>query len=481
MIKFKNIKFGAASAEQEATFEPHLLNQGFYDAWKIVDQAVKGPKSLFLGYKGSGKSSIGEHLRLTSEGDSSIHVNHIYLSDFPYENFKNIVGGVSSPESRFPSAWTWILLLHIVELFSRSRVKYGESEDDFDRLVTKLKSEGLFPGVDLRQIVVASSKPKVRAKLGEMIDMDWDPPNSQKMTDLDFLQIVDKLKDHAFKFKSKSKHLLVIDGLDDILFQKEIQYQSIAALILEYTRLNYQFLRANVPAKIIVLCRTELYERLPMPNKNKIRQDSAIELDWYHSPSSPESSHLVHMINKKAQLSDGNIKALFVQYFPQTIGKRDTRILFFLLSQTRHTPRDLNRLLHYIQLCVRGEKPTEPEIFAGLRHYSMKYFYPEIRDELDGYLKLEQIDEIMSALASIKKWVFTLAEFSNELRGTDTLKKMTLTKVVELLFDCSAVGNVVKGRNENFVYTFKYRNRHVNFDANQDLTVHRGLFQALRL
>lgn len=101
---------------------------------------------------------------------------------------------------------------------------------------------------------------------------------------LKFPFFVERLKAVATTFRSESRHLLVIDGLDDVLTAATVQYDSLAALVLEVSRLNSLFRRSATNAKVLLLCRTDLYERLPGPNKNKIRQDSGVSLDWYHDP-----------------------------------------------------------------------------------------------------------------------------------------------------------------------------------------------------
>lgn len=478
MINFKDINFGNASAEEESTYHPELLMEGFLDPWDIVNKSISGQKCLFLGYKGSGKSAIGEHLRLLAKIDHSLFVSHTFLSDFPYANFSKIITGEGEPESRFPSAWTWILILNLLDSFSKDEGADSAQDEQFVIAIKALQESGLLPNTDLHRTVIASSKPKFKAKIPILLEMEWDP-NKTKANDLDFLHIIDKLKSVVMNFKSSSKHLLVIDGLDDILLHKEIQYQSLAALILEFTRLNAQFAKNKVPAKIIVLCRTELYERLPGPNKNKIRQDSSIELDWYHNPQTPESSNLVHLVNNRATLSDKDIKSVFLNYFPLRVSNQP--VLFYLLQHTRHTPRDFIQLLTHIQGCSRKQKLEIPEVMAGIRNYSSKYFLPEIKDELVGYLSVSQIDELIRAISKINKLRFTLKELSEQLVSTGLLNEFTLSKITNLLFQCSAIGNVQEDYQGKRHFSFKYRNRHAFFNDNELIAVHRGLWQSLRL
>lgn len=477
MIHFKDIRFGQASAELESSYYPELLLDGFLDPWDLIEQALNGPKFLYLGYKGSGKSAIGEHLRLKSENGFTLFVNNTFLSDFPYGNFSKIVTGDAEPESRFPSAWSWILILYMIDSFSKDMGSESNMCNDFVSPVKALKSVGLLPTDDIKRTVITSSKPRFKAKLPALLEIEWDA-NSKKVTDLHFLHIIDHLKKIALQFKSDNQHVLVIDGLDDILFQKEIQYQSIAALILEVTRLNSLFYKNNIRAKIIVLCRTELYERLPCPNKNKIRQDLSIELDWYHNPQKPSSSKLVYLVNKRAQLTDQSLKDIFLQLLPRDI--YDKSLLTFLFQYTRHTPRDFIQLLTHIQECCSRKKVEISNVFAGIRNYSSKYFLPEIKDELVGYTNREDAEMILKSMSLINKPRFTFKEISEHFFKNFAANNKPLIPILETLFQCSAIGNV-RHINGQTIFSFKYRNRHSHFIPEDDIFIHRGLWKGMNI
>ena len=275
--------------------------------------------------------------------------------------------------------------------------------------------------------------------------------------------------------RGSSKHLLILDGLDDILLHEEIQYKSIAALILETARLNQLLMQNNVPAKIIVLCRTELFERLPGPNKNKIRQDSSVELDWYHNPSRPGRSKLVHLVNKRAQLADKQIKDIFIEFFPIYWQKKKL-FLTFLLDHTRHTPRDFLQLLAHIQGCLvpRG-RIERNQILAGIRNYSSKYFLPEILDELVGYVTREQAEALIRVISRSRRFHFR--DLSTHLLHEGLLNQTEMLTLLKPLFDCSAIGNLRK----NGHWSFKYRNRHSHLNPDERIVVHRGLWRAMNI
>jgi hypothetical protein len=49
MNDFKKINFGMMAAEKEKTNSPHLLIEGFLDAYGYIDELINGNKFLILG------------------------------------------------------------------------------------------------------------------------------------------------------------------------------------------------------------------------------------------------------------------------------------------------------------------------------------------------------------------------------------------------------------------------------------------------
>ena len=69
-MMFKDIEFGMAAAENEKSFKPHLLLEGFLDTYGYINEIRDGHKFLVLGPKGSGKSAIGSKLELLSKQEN---------------------------------------------------------------------------------------------------------------------------------------------------------------------------------------------------------------------------------------------------------------------------------------------------------------------------------------------------------------------------------------------------------------------------
>lgn len=318
---------------------------------------------------------------------------------------------------------------------------------------------------------------------------------------LKFPYYVEQLKAIVKTVRSRSRHLLIIDGLDDIFTAEKIQYDSLAALLLEVSRLNALFAKESVPAKILLLCRTDLFEKLPGANKNKLRQDSAIILDWFHDPRQPGESDLVKLVNLKARVTDGSLADIFHTYFPPQMmaarggrGRRTSQsgqpIVSHLLEFTRHTPRDFIQVLTHIQRFASTperhaglirRKLSQDQILSGLRSYSIDYFLPEIEDELVGYFPASVVEAAFSLIGSLRKREFNFKELSTKALEQPRFSELDLPGLVTALFECSAIGNVSSAGRRAVFHTSKYRNRNSTLSLQDQLLLHKGMWRALNV
>lgn len=475
--RFNEIQFGYASAEEESVEAPQLLLSGYFDYGDLIKEAITGAKFLFLGYKGAGKSAINEHLRLMSENDPELFVINTFLADFPFSDFKKIIVGDTEPEAKYPTAWSWLLLLRLFNSYSKDLGALSANDPEFISAMEALDKLGLVPLPTLQHVVLASSKNSFRVNLGTVIQNQYETTYEDKSLQLPFF--IDRLKKIALSFRSTSRHLIIIDGLDDILSKRDIQYQSLAALLLEVAALNREFRRERLSSKIILLCRTDLFERLPNANKNKLRQDSAFNLDWYHNPRDSKTSNLVKLVNLRARLQDPTIKDIFEEYFPRVCEGRP--VIDFLLELTRHTPRDFVQLLKHIQKFSTLGNLTRDQMLAGVRSYSIEYFLPEIKDELVGYVPTNHIDRAFEVLGSIRQRDFTLEDVKRQAAQNKRAEGIDFENLVAALFECSAIGNVQNRPGGTTYYTFRHRNRQASLSFSDRLLLHRGLWKALNL
>jgi hypothetical protein len=126
-----------------------------------------------------------------------------------------------------------------------------------------------------------------------------------------------------------------------------------------------------------------------------------------------------------------------------------------------------------------AERLTEAQVKSGIRLYSTRYFLPELRDELHGYLNAGEIDHVVALLSSLDSDRFTLEELrarATEFGFTD----LDLNNVVRTLFECGGLGMVQQGDGRPH-YTFKYRNRNAIAIPTSRWVIHLGALKALNI
>jgi hypothetical protein len=478
-MDFRNIEFGRADGKEEASQLPNLLINGYYDSHKLAESAIHKHTFLFLGYKGAGKTALSEHIRLTNQNYNHF-VKNILLEDFPYKSFGKIIPGEAEAEAKLPVAWEWLLLLYVIESLKNDNSAEIEDGSNIENFLDALKKLGLLPISSIKDLVNKSSKTSFKVNISQIVEATNETNADFKETDLRFSHIISFLKKQIENIKTPNYHFLIIDGLDEILTSKEIQYQSIAALINQAKNLNIFFRENGLNFKILILCRTDIFERLPHPNKNKIRQDAAYTFDWYEDAESAKDSNLVQIANLRCSLVYPTITDVFEKFFPKAY--EGNSIYNDLLVFTRHTPRDFLQLLKSIQKYCKSANVSIADISNGLKDYSVNYFLPEIKDELVGYTKYENIDIIFFLISALKKRDFLIREVSELATKMNKGTEINFEQIFSDLFECSAIGHVYKkdGGGETH-YTFKFRNRNMTFNPNNRIILHKGLWKSLNL
>lgn len=473
---FREILFGKTDAQIESVEHPELLIDGYFNTTNIVGRATDPTTFLFLGYKGSGKSALSEHLRLSD--NKNIIVHQELLKDFPYKSLGRIVAGEAENEVKLKIAWRWVLLAYILNSLNSDSEARCQMQEELDKALDLFTQAGIFPLTSISRLVTKTSSNTFKVSL-QAFAFEHTSNNDNALVSLEFS--IDYIKKLITSFKEEHKHLIIIDGLDEILTSREIQYVAIASLINEAKDLNLFLLNNHISVKIIILCRTDLFERLPDPNKNKIRQDCSFSISWYNEGLDDQKNcDLVKLVNLRTKIKYPEITNLFNTFFPTQVSRKETIIA--LLEFTRHTPRDFLQLLNCIQSQCKGPRVDYPDITNGLVLYSNEYFLPEIKDEMAGYIPADNIDEIINIFAALRKRIFTFKEFESIYREHPNLKELSIDYVLKILFDCSAIGQRYSYDSENNTrITFKYRNRHSSINKNDKFILHKGLCKALNV
>ena len=477
--RFGDIVFGLAAAEEERSTNPSLLLDGFLDDFGFVKQVREGNKFVILGPKGSGKSAIASRIQLLVNREEGFFVRSYQLGSFPFDAFKEVVPGREAPEIRYPTNWEFLLHVALVESLSADSKCQTDGHPTLSLIAEALRTLGLMPGKDLTQIVKHTSSREFKVAIPQVLEARLG--SEKELGSRDVKTLYATLSDTCRRARPSGRHLIFIDGLDDVLTRRGKQYEALAALLIAADRMNRRLRESGVNAKLIVLCRTDLFELLPDPNNNKIRQDNTVALDWYEDSEDAKSTMLVKLLNQRATLSLRRPVDVLGEFFPSTIINNQPTVKT-VLDHTRHTPRDIIQLMNRIQSSTRGARPNRQEVVGGLKKYSQDYLLPEMRNELAGLISPDGATRAFQVLEILGKWEFTFDEFANALKADTRFASLDSMATLERLFECSAVGNVMeRAGHSEFRFAFKFRNRNAVFNPNSKIIVHRGILKALNL
>ena len=476
-VSFADIRWGYASAGAESVRDPALLLEGFYDADDVAKKVIDGSEYIVLGHKGSGKSAIGEHLVQRSDIDPTLFVDLIDLKDFPYGTLSQLAADDSS-QQLLRLSWRWLLLLRVFQYMLSDNGADAADVDECERLERALAKQQLIPSRSLTELSLRSVSVALKGGLPSVYEGSLSAEFTTRQVQL--TEAVGRLEDIVSRFSTNNRHIHIIDGLDELLSPDDRTYASLSALLGEVESLNDVFHRAKSAAKVIMLCRSDLYERLTSPNKNKIRQNFAVSLRWSTATDDEETASLEGLLLQRARLSgyvgDSPIRDL-LPLAASLGGKAQVDMWVHLVEHTRKTPRDLIALLTKIQRKAGRATITMGVIQKALNDYSTEYFVPELKDELQGYLQPEHIDEVFGLLSALRRRVFQLAELDHLARARRL--DLPLLEAVQILFDCSAIGRGMTAESKSQVFRFDNPNLSVN--PEEPLVVHRGAWWALNL
>ncbi len=482
-LDLRRIDFGYADAGSEWRQSKRLVRQGYYDLADNESRVLKSHEFLVLGYKGAGKSSVGTRLRILALDSPSYYYvpEPLSVADLPLDNFKGIVPDSFDALQRYQHSWSLLLLSRIVTSAATdagAATRAGEAMREAERL---LVAEGVEPGSpkSLRRLKTARVESRITLPRFYERTRTLEPSSAENAIRiwLSYLESV------CEQFRSQRRHYYFLDGLDDLRVVGGGRALLLGGLLQAVERLNGIFQDGMAPIKIVLACRTDVYGRMEAPRAGKLRRDAAVEMDWYQNPRDAKLSHLVGMVNKRAQLVFPRTGDLFGSAFQDKLFGRP--IWEALIEQTRHTPRDILQLLKTVQkhVVAPGRIPQDA-LLAGIRDYSQTYF----RDELDDAMRFyfEEPDRVRSLelLGVLRRRSFLSADLKEIAAGDSRFKKLDVDELITVLFENGFLGNITRGGpsgSGDDYFRFKYRSPRAGLRWDEEFGLHPGLWKALNV
>ncbi|WP_400226769.1 P-loop ATPase, Sll1717 family [Methanomethylophilus alvi] len=479
MSDFKSIDFGKADANKERGSSTLLLD-GFFDNG-YIDQILKGEKYFVIGLKGSGKSAIGSRLELLSREKGDMKVLLRDLNDFDYTGFGGLVPGTRSDDERYHDAWRFLLSISFIGMYDDEALDILDREGNYKNVAKGLKEIGLLPDKNFNNIIDKIKRKNLNiSAAGYSIGI-----SNNELPDSRIKKMISNTNNALISVSPKILNLIVIDGLDSVLTKRQNQYKVLSGLIYVADRLNTLFSDSEIKSRVVVLCRTDVLDKLSDPNKTKYIIDSGLMLNWYQSESERiEDNNLCKLVNRRASASLKREVDVFKEFFPKTIGKGDKPTAHYLLDRTRHMPRDIIQLMNFIQR-ESGSSVTERSIRKGINRYSEEYFLSEIRDDFVGFLTDEEVDGVLKIIRLIGYTTTTIQEMERMAKSKNI--DVDLLKILEVFYDEGVIGNIEYRQNRfsddgpSIRYHYRFRNKSLPFNETQTIHIHAGLHKALNL
>lgn len=448
-----------------------------------VDNIIKKDKCYIIGRKGSGKSAICEYLIKRKE--RNIFSIKLSFKNFPFNELYGLDNQKYTPPNQYITLWKYLIYSNVCKLLTTNK------NIDF-----KIRQElsKLYPKNDAKTLARTISN-WTSAEFGATVLGNGGTFKFSKEENKNSIPWIDKVnifEDIILNYSDNSEYYIVFDELDEDYRQISNEQDSqqyvflLTSLFKAVQDIKSTFLESGKKIKPIVFLRDDIYTLIKDSDKNKWR-DYKIDVEWNEKKL---KNLLAFRISKDF---DENISALEFQtawdkiFYKEQIGfgnKQEKKIhsFDFIARSTHLRPRDF---IQYIQGCA---EETSNKGFQFIKGGNIKFvdraFSNYLRDEIvdEVFPVLPEIEEYLQIIANIRKWNFTIQEFTNEYNKylkAGTIKEKNIDYVLDTLYNFSIMGNQNKHKKD--IFYFRYMHSNMTFNRTENIVIHRGLFKALQL
>lgn len=473
-----NVEFGTSDAETELIRSPQIFDKAFFDPHNYIDELVNSYRFIVSGRKGDGKSAyLAKLKRIAAEEDSleTIGVSLERLNSKFFEKFtdQDLIGG-----KRYVPMWKCILLLELVKYFELRGFQI--QRPNYNSLVEALNRMGLLHGDSLEETITKLDATDISINVRDWVS--YGKHIEKEVIIRGANQIYGILAEELQSaYLGKTKFRMVLDGLDDILRNKEFSIEIITGLIRAANEINNFFHKRTLNFKIIVLIRSDILDKCRDPDISKIKLASRINLSWKPG-SGTYDSDLAKLILARFQMQGDNrtFMQIWHSYFPYQIDGKDS--LAYMLENTLFKPRDMLMFFSVAQSMIGDcdRQLSEYEFKLLLTQYSEEYFVGHMQDELTGFLPDEAINELQAVISKIGIRRFSYDAFAEEMSQHKEFDNILPEDVLKLLFERGYIGQFRKRPDhpkEEFLFQ-THINPSAKYEKEDDCVLHRGLIRA---
>jgi hypothetical protein len=448
----------------------------------LLERILHGGRWMVIGRKGTGKSAIYEYLRNAAPVDAGgYRTIALSFKDYPWPIHRLYREAMESPISSYQRSWHYLIIVKALGSLIRNYPKtealpqelkaasallkalYGSPDPGLLEIIKaklfRLKSISL-PGAELDELSLTAGGIEFEDVAGA--------EELQRTLRSNAFHLLDYFSSVYTKFSGRYKQAVIIDQLDEHWLADQVDEYSriLVNLILCAQRLNHD---SKGALKVIVFLRADIYETLRFNDKNKVFQDSAVEMKW---DTDSLDSMLLERIDRYAPASAGlNRSERSAAIFENKTVRHGATPLKHMLRRSFYRPRDL---IVYLNKIREVHKPvanglyTSKDLYGAERLVSAS-MYDELIDEWVAQKPL--FEKYLMTLQNIGYEIFSRAQYAEKYRVLiPSADDAEVNEVLRFLFANSIIGQKLSV-NWEYVCT----NPHMQIDFGHPFHVNNGL------
>ncbi len=478
----KQIEWG----DIDGLYDPNLLNY-FIDLnyWNGIVE-----KNIFyiIGRKGTGKSAIYQWIK-ARENDTGILVSNLSFKQFPFEKLLSLDDDNYSAPNQYQSIWRNIILSEFARLIVLDQSNSPTAEyHELKRYVNFYFGNDL---IDVHKKVTEQTT-KTQTGLKKIVSILFED-SEQKKIENNYSNVTianARLENIVLSYlvrNCSNTYLIQFDQLDDNYNQytnKEAFFNCIISLFKVVYDLNQQLRQKQIPSKIIVYLRSDIFYQLHQRDAESARWDDFLfYLNWaIISRSDWRDPLLLKLLNKRITSSISELSSEanpFYYLFDNNIVKlkdfgKYKNVFRYMVDRSFHRPRDLIQFSKKIQEQVKTQL-TYKEVKSAERYYSL-WLLSELENEI-AY-RFPDIEILYEFLRLFGKSHFSFKDFRDKYKKYISKIGIDEEELIHLLYDTGMVLNL-DVRSHPYEFYSIIRNERSRFNRDLQIVLHRGVWSGL--
>jgi energy-coupling factor transporter ATP-binding protein EcfA2 len=479
-------QFGRIDAESEAQLADFFLRTDAYS--RIEDQE----HIIVVGRKGTGKTAIYKALLgRTEEEYENAFVSGLQFRDYPWGTHQEVKDNSAAPVERYAASWRFLILVETAKAVLTSddhRPPPGEATAAAGVLadfITTNWGELNFRFSEIFSKRQYSFKAEPRVMGNQLGSLEVDKVPRDRLAG--FLSEANRwLEECLARVLTEDRwYYVLFDDLDRGYDPTDEEYVARLTGLLLAARDVYEWARGlRLEVAPVVFIRSDIYDNLSFPDKNKLTQNLVETLTWTDHETGENS--LRALIEQRIRVITGtSVAEPWYEVFGEQVMRGTQHKFKHMAARTYLRPRDM---IQFANLCLSetkkgGNTLIQNQDIAKARPAYSEYLVKELDDEI--HEALPAWGRYLEVLRRVHKVRFPKSEFEAAFSAL-RLERYELSPddALEMLYQFSVIGftKIGGGGYGGSATAFRYRSPTVSFDpAAPYFNVHLGLKEALEL